>query len=382
MRIALVHMRHAALGGTELVLDQLSRRLAERGHDVTIVCRSHVEPAHAAIRFEVLRGPALGGAWRMLAFAAGVERHVARTHYDLVFGLGKTWSHDVIRTSGGSHATYIEQMRLAQHGGRGSWPRWKSLKDRCALAIERRAYAPGAYRRVIANSRLVRDDICRRYAVPDQHIDVVHNGVDLQRFRLEHRTRAAAWRATLALDERAVVFLFFGSGYARKGLERMLRAFQLVAAQRPESRLVIAGGDGKRAHYERLARALGLASLVRFLGVRRDAELCFAASDVYVLPTWYDSFALTVLESLASGTPVITTAGAGAAELIAPGVNGDVIASDCTPADLSRALLEWGVRERVEAARAPARALAEDYGFDATIGRMIAVLERVAEAPR
>ncbi|HUR26686.1 MAG TPA: glycosyltransferase, partial [Planctomycetota bacterium] len=99
MRIALVHMRHARVGGTERILNELSRRLSERGHDVTIVCRSHAEASHPSQRFVVLRRPVIGSAWRMWAFAQDVERHVARASYDLVFGLGKTWTHDVWRAS-------------------------------------------------------------------------------------------------------------------------------------------------------------------------------------------------------------------------------------------------------------------------------------------
>ena len=50
MRLALVHMRHKPSGGTERYLDRLARYLAERGHEVVIVCRSHAEPPHPAGR--------------------------------------------------------------------------------------------------------------------------------------------------------------------------------------------------------------------------------------------------------------------------------------------------------------------------------------------
>jgi len=95
-------MRHGPVGGTERILDELSRHPAARGHDVTVVCRSHGEPSHPALRFAVLRRAVPGSAWRTWAFAQDVERHVGRESYELVFALGKTWTHDVIRTSGGA----------------------------------------------------------------------------------------------------------------------------------------------------------------------------------------------------------------------------------------------------------------------------------------
>src|SRR6185295_18991211 len=109
MRLALTHLRHARTGGTERYLNGLAGFLAARGHEVTIVCRSHAAPPHPAVRFETLRGLALGGAWRTWSFARAVERHVtehgaesalAGRRYDLVVGLGRTWTQDVLRLGG------------------------------------------------------------------------------------------------------------------------------------------------------------------------------------------------------------------------------------------------------------------------------------------
>jgi UDP-glucose:(heptosyl)LPS alpha-1,3-glucosyltransferase len=380
MRIALVHMRHARVGGTERILNELSRRLAERGHQVTIVCRSHVEPSHPSLRFEVLRSPVIGSAWRMWAFAADVERHLGRSSYDLVFGLGKTWSQDVLRASGGSQATWIEQSARSRAG---SWrdASWlHAFKNRLALAIERRAYAPGNYRKVLTNSRLVRDDLARRYAIPDERLEVVYNGVDLARFAPRPAAERAQWRRAIGSASEEVVFLFLGKGFARKGLERGLRAFQLLAAREPRARLWVVGRDSSQRWYEELSHELGLEQRVRFLGERRDPELCLAASDVHLLPTWYDSFAFTVLEALASGVPVITTDRAGAAELIDRGVHGEVVSADSDPSMLAEALLPWCDDARRAGAAAPARARAELHGFESTMTRMIEVLEEVAAA--
>jgi len=377
MRIALVHMRHGPVGGTERILEALARHLVERGHTVTIVCRSH-GASHPAVRFQVLRRAVPGSAWRMWAFAQDVERHVRAADYELVFALGKTWTHDVIRTSGGSHATYVERMRAAGGGGWRDWALLRGPKDRLALAIECRAYAPGAYRRVIANSRLVRDDMVRRHAIPAERIEVVPNGVDVARFRPRPAEEVAAWRRSVGLAPGDFVLLFLGKGFVRKGLARTLAAFEELAHARPESRLVVVGRDSSAARFEAEARARGLAGRVRFLGERRDPELCLAACDVHVLPTWYDSFAFTVLEALACGKPVITTDGAGASEWLEPGLHGAVLPAGCGAAELAEALRAWSDPERVRAAGPAARARAEELTFERTLARLGDVLERVA----
>lgn len=377
MRLALVHMRHGPVGGTERILEALARHLVERGHAVTIVCRSH-GASHPAVRFQVLRRAVPGSAWRMWAFAQDVERHVRAADYELVFALGKTWTHDVIRTSGGSHATYVERMRAAGGGGWRDWALLRGPKDRLALAIERRAYAPGAYRRVIANSRLVRDDMVRRHAIPAERIEVVPNGVDVARFRPRSAEEVAAWRRSVGLAPGDFVFLFLGKGFVRKGLARTLAAFEELARARPESRLVVVGRDSGAARFEAEARARGLAARVRFLGERRDPELCLAACDVHVLPTWYDSFAFTVLEALACGKPVVTTDGAGASEWVEPGLHGAVLPAGCSAAELAEALLSWSDPERARAAGPAARARAEELTFERTLAQLADVLERVA----
>lgn len=111
-------------------LNHLSRHLAERGEDVTIICRSHVEASHPAIKFVRLRPFSFGKAHRIWRFAQAVEKHIKVSDYDFVYGLGKTWTHDMLRIGGGTalhHLKYIKRKT----------PR---LKDRVAVRIEKRAW--------------------------------------------------------------------------------------------------------------------------------------------------------------------------------------------------------------------------------------------------
>src|SRR5688500_14789535 len=101
-------MRHAESGGTARYLDQLAAHLAQGGHRVTVVGRTHARAPHPEVRFARLRPPAIGSAWRLWSFARAVERYVAENTFDVVYGLGRTWSQDILRLGGGSHRTYLE----------------------------------------------------------------------------------------------------------------------------------------------------------------------------------------------------------------------------------------------------------------------------------
>ena len=382
LRIALVHQRHATVGGTERFLNALAAHLADRGHEVVIVCRRHEAAPHPRVRFERLHGFALGTSWRLWRFARDVERHLAHANarYDLVLGLGKTATQDVIRAGGGSHQTYVE---LAHRWVKQPWERafgLGRLKNRLAVELERRAYSPGAYRRVIAISEMVKRDLVARHGVPERSIRVIHNGVDLRRFHPSRRTGdVAALRGSLGWGQEHFVLLFLGRGFGRKGLDRLLEAFALIARERPQVRLLVVGRDRGRPAYERQAARLGLGDRVRFLGERGDPEVCYAAADLYVLPARYDAFAFSVLEALATGLPVVTTDRTGASELIEPAF-GSVIGAEGDAAELAGALRHWTEPGRAARAAPLARACAERHPFEATLAATEAVLLEVAQA--
>ena len=388
MWIALTHLRQARVGGTEQVLDLLAAHLAERGHRVTVVCRRRdpAHPPHPAVEFVVLRRPVVGAAWRMRAFAEDVERHVREARadpsrrYDAVLGLGKTWTQDVLRTGGGTHAAYLELARPHEDRRRGDvW-----LKDRVALAIERRAFRPGAYRRIVANSELVRRDVLARYGVPPEACEVVYNGVDLERFGPRHAAAGRALRTSLELapefDPDRPVIAFVGSGFRRKGLPRLAEALPEVLRAHPGLTVLVVGRDASRREVERRAHELGVGHALRFLGRRTDPEVCYHAADVFCLPTWYDSFGFSVLEAMASGLPVVVTDQAGAAELVDDGVHGAVLKGAAGPVELAAALLRWLEPGRLAPARAAVRARAEEHDVRRSLERIEAVLVDAAAA--
>lgn len=381
MRLALTHLRHARTGGTERFLDGLAGFLARAGHEVTIVCRSHAAAPHRSVRFERLRGFALGGAWRTRAFAAAVARHLERTPYDLVVGLGRTTTQDVLRLGGGCQETYLELAHEATLTPRARLLGGGAWKHRLAVKLEYEALRAGAH--VIVNSAMVRRDVQRRHGLPEERLTTLHNGVDLERFHPRLRaTVGHAKRRELGLAEPDVVLLFLGTGYARKGLDLVLEALPGVHARVPGARLLVAGFDSDRARYEAEARALGVEGITRFLGGTLAPEELYAAADLYVLPTRYDPFANSTLEALASGLPTFTSTTNGGGELITPGHEGEVLAVADGAAPLAEALVRWcepGLR--AQGARA-ARQLAEQHGQEAKFAQAEALFTRLARARR
>ena len=342
MKIALVHMRHAYSGGTELFLNQLAMYLVEKGEEVTIICRSHVAPPDPRVKFIKLGGFAVGKGHRMWKFAKAVEKHVSENHYDFVYGLGKTWTHDMLRIGGGTHLDLVRSMQ----DGR------KRLKDKVAIAIEKKAMAKGAYRHIVANSHKSAREIQSSYGVEKKHISVIHNFVDTQRFSRERvEDKAEKLRRDLGLSGSAPVFLFFGSGYDRKGLKEAMKAFSMLDFP---AWLLIAGRENHQDVYEDYANSLGITESCRFMGEQREPELWFSIADCYVLPTKYEPFGFTVIEALSCGTPVITTENCGAKEVLSSSVS-TVVGANVDPSEVAEAMSFWVDRRNDQGLRESCR---------------------------
>src|SRR5690554_398851 len=272
MKIALVHMRHADTGGTELFLNHLSRYLAEQGEEVTIICRSHVAPSHPSIKFVRLAGPSFGKSHRIWKFARDVEKYLAKKHYDFVYGLGKTWTHDMLRIGGGTRLHLVESMRKGR----------PTLKDRVAIAIEKRSMKEGAYHHIVANSHKSAREIQQAYQVPADKISVIHNFVDTAHFSRDRvKQEVEQLRSQLGLSTENPVFLFLGSGYKRKGLKQALSAF---AQLKFPATLLIVGRENHESEYKNYARELGISDSCHFLGTQSNPEVFFSMADCYVLP--------------------------------------------------------------------------------------------------
>jgi len=378
MRIALIHMRHAHTGGVERYLNLLSGHLAEAGHQPVIVCRSHQEPLHAGIEFVKLRPVSIGAAARMLNFAKAVEAHVKSTNYDLVYNLGRSWTHDVIRLGGGCHQTYLDLAHDATRTSLERVIRKGERKNRITLEIEARALAPGAYRQVITNSEMTKRDAMARYDIPEDKVRVIHNGADTEHFHPRLRESSGGkLRQSLGWNQENEVLLFLGTGYGRKGLDRVLEATAELAPKRPAMRLMVVGYDSQRPHWEARATELGIAGRTLFLGGRGDPEACYAAADVYALPTRYDPFTNSTIEALASGLPTITTLSNGGHEMIEEGVNGSVLSEDASASELAVRVSHWFDHRAAGSTAARATAEANDAQLKMKETRLL--LEELAQ---
>ncbi|MFP6622964.1 MAG: glycosyltransferase family 4 protein [Myxococcota bacterium] len=296
MRVALIIERfEPAGGGLEADAWKVAHGLAEAGDEVHVVARRAVEsravtlhPVDVRSRWQPLR---------VSQFARGAARVAPRADFDVVHAFSRTLDQDLYRAGEGSHADYMMRVYPAWSRRLRRWtPRHARLLD-----IERRIFEDDS-QVIQCISELVRDEIARRFGVPERRLVTIYNGVDAGHF---HPGEAAP-------RDGSPVWLFAGSGWRRKGLDTALAA---LATGPKQARLQVAGRDAVPA-WKRRAAQLGVADRVSFLGPQSDMATLYRQVDGLLLPTRYDAFANVCLEAAASGLAVVTSGAAGCADLL------------------------------------------------------------------
>jgi UDP-glucose:(heptosyl)LPS alpha-1,3-glucosyltransferase len=374
MKVALAHKRLDLRGGTERDLYRTAEGLRDIGHEVHLFCSEFgVAPPDGVIAHP-LPGVPLGRTAEVISLAAVAPRALDRFDCDVTVSFGRMLRQDVIRCGGGSHKGFLRRM-----AGRGAARRfWQavSLYHRSVLALERRQYSPGHFKRIIAVSRAVQDDLVENYRVPPEKITVLYNGVDTELFNPARRVEGGAKiRKAFNIPSAAPVVLFVGSGFQRKGLDRLLRAWN--ASKLSDAYLLVVGDDARLARYRTWAEQISRGKIL-FAGSRDDVEDFYAAADLVALPSLQEAFGNVVLEALASGVPVLVSAAAGAAEVLrGPFIQGIVQHSEDKLA-LTQKLEQLLERSRDTDYRQQARQLGEQYSWANHFQKLDSLLKEVA----
>jgi UDP-glucose:(heptosyl)LPS alpha-1,3-glucosyltransferase len=371
MKLAIVRQKYTPFGGAERFVERALSALAGRGLDVTIVTRKWKGGAQDGRKVRLCNPFHLGRLWRDWSFARGVQAIVAGGEFDLVQSHERIPGCQIYRAGDGVHATWLELRARSQSPLAALVTRLQPW-HRYTLAAEAEMFRHPALRAVICNSRMVKDDIARRFGVAESKLHVIHNGVDLDYFhpalREEHRQRV---RGELGIAEDAPVALFVGSGFERKGLFPLLQAMAAL----PGVHLVVVGKDRQLKQAKAQAERLGISPRTHFLGAQPDVRPYYGAADVFALPTLYDPFPNAVLEALACGLPTLTSPTSGAAELVTTKYGAVVDALDSAgQADALKNLLA----SRAEASAA-ARSAATSCALDDMTEQLMDLYSQLAE---
>jgi glycosyltransferase involved in cell wall biosynthesis/SAM-dependent methyltransferase len=336
----------AVIGGGERVLWEQMRRLAGRGHDVRVLCRTAAgDPAPPTVRegveivefASVRRSPVSFLQTTVFEARRMAARLLAARPADVLNVYQPLSGYGVLASAIGRRVPalysflspapleYRSRLRMTKHHRGGV----AGLAGLAALWTAERTCLRRAAR-IHIMSDFSRSLLWKLYRMPAERLVHIGGGVDLERFRPAPDRRAV--RAALGLPLDRPLLLTVRNLEARMGLDTLIEAMATLVRRVPDVQLLIGGSGSQRRALEEQVLALGLDKHVTFLGFIAEADLPghYQAADVFVLPTReLEGFGLVTAEALGCGTPVLGTRVGATPELLDP-LDAGLVFSDAT----------------------------------------------------
>ena len=296
---------------------ELSRAMGESGIQVDIFTREHeggtgIEEIIPGVRvIHLPGGPNDASTGELYAHLPGFLREVhafrereqcaydvVHSHYWLSAWIGQRFSHSMSIP----HVVTFHTLALIKMQSRAG-----EVEPEERSTVEREAMLTAD--RIIAFSGHERDAMARLYGADPARVMLAPCGVDLTKFRPLDQKEV---RQRLGLNGEKVL-LYVGRVEPLKGLDLLVETAAQMEAGEENVRMMVVGGGGpgepETDRVRRLAEERQVDSLIDFVGRvnHDDLPLYYNAADVCVVPSYYESFGLVALESMACGTPVVAS---------------------------------------------------------------------------
>ncbi len=317
MRIGIVC--YPTFGGSGVLATELGKALADEGHEVHFI--TYQQPVrlnefNANIFYHEVRVPTYP-----LFDYPPYEVALASTMVDVIMNHDLDLLH-VHYAIPHASAAYMAKQIVKQKTGR-SIPVITTLHGTdITLVGKDKMYEPvvtfsiNESDAITAVSENLRDETFKNFAITKE-IEVIYNFVDVARF---NKKPIDAFRKVIAPHGEKI--LMHASNFRKvKRIDDVITIFANVRKAMPAKLLMV--GDGPERHAaEEQARTLGIEEDIRFLGKQEQMEDILAVSDVFLLPSEYESFGLAALEAMAARAVVISTNAGGLSEINNQGITG------------------------------------------------------------
>ena len=308
---------YPTFGGSGVLATELGKALAEKGHEIHFI--TYQQPVrlngfHTNIFYHEVRVPTYP-----LFDYPPYELALASTMVDVILNhdLDLIHAHYAIPHAS---AAYTAKQIVKQKTGR-SVPVITTLHGTDITLVGRdKTYEPvvtfsiNESDSITAVSENLKEETYKHFDIKKE-IEVIHNFVDVHRY---NKKPVAAFRQVIAPNNEKIII--HASNFRKiKRIDNVMEIFKYIHAALP-SKLLMVGDGPERPLAEDLTRQYGLDADVRFLGKQEQMEEILAVSDVFLLPSEYESFGLAALEAMAASTVVISTDAGGLNEI---NINGE-----------------------------------------------------------
>ncbi len=170
--------------------------------------------------------------------------------------------------------------------------------------------------RVSAVGRFVKQALIDNEGIAENRVEVVYNGIDPDAFPPADDASRADARRLIGVEDDIPLVMQVARFHPVKDHNTAVRAFARVVEDIPDARLCLVGDGAERPATEALAAELGIHDHVLFLGARNDVDKLLPGADVFLLSSLSEGVSVTLLESMATGLPIVATDVGGNGEVV------------------------------------------------------------------
>lgn len=301
----------------------LAHGMAQRGHDVTFLCRADGELARRLAQHRIHRIEISVGGRLSIPTVARILRHMRETapqvihvHDSLSFWLG-----GLAAKMGRLKAPLVVHKRTDHAPGRFAAFRYRNLAHR-----------------IIAISRAAEKALLEA-SVPQEKVALIYSSVDCEAFEPDDGSLETKFRTEMGLSARWPLIGTIGSLVSRKDQSTIIQSAPAILQAYPDTCFIICGSGPLQASLEDQAKRLEVDNRVVFLGEREDVRSLLASLDIFVLPSVAEGLGVSALEAMAMGKPVVASRVGGLAEVVEDGHTGFLIKPQA-PDDLAAAVIQ------------------------------------------
>lgn len=361
LKVAIILERaDIALGGAERSVSELTAELRRQNVEATILAAKGTESEFVRILCRDMPSKRV----RLGAFESAIKQHLHENRYDIIHSTLPLKIADIYQPRGGSYketllrniASYpFSIQRLLKR-----WTHFLNVRRSEYINAEVELCEPDNSTVIAALSEYVREQFARHYQLSNNRIAVIPNGINPEL----HPDQNAARKIkddifnliSVPVGKTPILFLFAANNPRLKGLWSLLWAIKSMRNANIYPVLIIAGTKGPGV-YRGLIPQFGLQHRVVSLGQQISIQNALSVCDIAVLPSYYDPCSRFILEALAMGKPVITTAFNGASERFEHCRHGYIIDNPDNINDVANAIAYFCNPEHIQLAQ---KAIIED----------------------
>ena len=319
MIVAFCLYKYFPFGGLQRDFMRIASTVAARGHHVRVYTQSWEGDCPEA--FELIRVPVKSHTnhGRNAEYYAWVQNHLKAHPADRVVGFNKMPGLDVYFAADVCYAEKVAQEK-------GFFYRLTS-RYRHYAAFERATFEHGKSTKLMMLTDKQIADFQKHYQTEPERFQILPPGIYPDRkYNAQIPNSREIYRQKNGITEQQNLLLQVGSDFGRKGVDRSIEALASLPESLRHNTLLFVVGQDKPRKFEVLAEKLGVRSKVHFFSGRNDVSELMAAADLLMHPAYQEAAGIVLLEAIAAGLPVLTTAVCGYAHYITDANCGTVIA--------------------------------------------------------